>query len=75
VVAAMHDLSTAARFADRLVLVEAGRVVATGAPAEVLEPALLSRVYATPLTVRVVDGERLVLPAPRTRTHPTGRVS
>jgi len=75
VVAAMHDLSTAARFADRLLLIDHGRVVALGTPAEVLQPALLSRVYGTQLTVRVIDGERLVLPAARPRTHPTGRVS
>ena len=75
VVAAMHDLSTAARFADRLVLIDHGHVVAVGTSSEVLQPALLSRVYATPLTVRVIDGERIVLPAARPRTHPTGQVS
>ncbi len=67
VIAAMHDLTTAARFADRLVLLDQGRVVAAGSPATVLDPDLLSGVYATPLTVRVIDGERVVLPAPRAR--------
>lgn len=67
VVAAMHDLTTAARFADRLMLLDQGGVVAVGTPQVVLDPELLSRVYATPLTVRVIDGERVVLPAPRSR--------
>ncbi len=65
VVAAMHDLTTAARFADRLVLIDGGTVVAAGSAATVLDAELLSSVYATPLTVRVIDGERVVLPAPR----------
>lgn len=71
VMAAMHDLTTAARFSDRLLLLERGAVVAEGAAAAVLDPALLSRVYATPLTVRLIDGERVVLPPPRTRGLPT----
>lgn len=65
VVAAMHDLTTAARFADRLLLLDRGRVVAVGTPATVLDPDLLSQIYATPLSVRVIDGERVVLPVPR----------
>jgi iron complex transport system ATP-binding protein len=36
VLAAMHDLTMAAQYADRLVLVVDGRLVADGAPAEVL---------------------------------------
>lgn len=66
VIAAMHDLSHAARFADRLVLLSGGRVVAQGTPTEVLDEQLLSSVYETPVRVRDIDGELLVLPAPRT---------
>lgn len=65
VVAAMHDLTTAARFADRLVLIDAGAIVASGPVEVVLDAALLSKVYATPLTVRRIDGELVVLPGPR----------
>jgi iron complex transport system ATP-binding protein len=72
VIAAMHDLTTAARFADRLILLDQGRVVAAGTPVTVLDPDLLTRVYATPLTVRVIDGERVVLPAPRARGAASG---
>ena len=67
VIAAMHDLGTAARFADRLVLIDRGRVVADGPPRSVLAPSRLSAVYATPLSVHTVDGEIVVLPAPRAR--------
>lgn len=65
VIAAMHDLTTAARFADRLALIDQGAIVAAGSCSEVLEPKLLSGTYATPLTVRTIDGELIVLPAPR----------
>ena len=70
VIAAMHDLTTAARFADRLALIHRGRIVAGGPPRDVLAPARLSGVYDTPLGVHTVDGEIVVLPAPRTRQEP-----
>jgi len=65
VIAAMHDLTTAARFADRLVLIDGGRVVAAGTPAEVLQPERLSGVYDTSLMVHDLHGELVVLPGPR----------
>lgn len=45
VVATLHDLTLAARLADHLVVMAEGRVVAAGAPAAVLTPALLAEVY------------------------------
>ncbi len=45
VVAVLHDLTLAARFCDRLVLLDRGRAVAAGAPTEVLTPGSLARVY------------------------------
>ena len=45
VVLAVHDLERAARFADRLVVLDHGRVVAEGAPPEVLTPSLLRDVF------------------------------
>ncbi|WP_419918386.1 ABC transporter ATP-binding protein [Candidatus Poriferisocius sp.] len=70
VVAAMHDLSTAARFADRLALIHEGRIVTQGTPDVVLESDLLSAIYATPLEVHDIGGELVVLPLPRRRTQP-----
>lgn len=63
VIAAMHDLTSAARYADRLVVLHDGRAVADGAPRDVLTEELLASVYATRLRVRNVDGEIVVLPA------------
>jgi iron complex transport system ATP-binding protein len=45
VIIAVHDLNLAARFADRLLVLHRGIVVATGEPAAVLSGALLRSVY------------------------------
>ncbi|HEX5594601.1 MAG TPA: ABC transporter ATP-binding protein [Micromonosporaceae bacterium] len=62
VVATMHDLSVAGEYADRLVLIADGRVVAAGPPREVLTEELLAVHYRA--RVRVIDGEHgpLVVP-------------
>lgn len=63
VVAAMHDLTLAARFSDRLVLLDRGRAVASGTPDEVYDPDLLSAAYRSPLAVHRIDDDLVVLPA------------
>ncbi len=45
VIAVLHDLTMAARYCDRLVLIDGGTIVADGTPAEVLTPANLQSVY------------------------------
>jgi iron complex transport system ATP-binding protein len=45
VVMVLHDLNQAARYSDHLVAMRAGRVVAAGAPADVLTPALVADVF------------------------------
>jgi iron complex transport system ATP-binding protein len=55
VLATMHDLSIAGEYADRLVLLADGRLVAAGAPREVLTEKLLATHYKA--RVRVIDGE------------------
>ena len=54
VLATMHDLSVAGEYADRLVLVAGGRVVAAGPPAEVLTEELLTTQYRA--KVKVLQG-------------------
>lgn len=46
-----HHLNVAARFCDRLVLFDRGRIVAEGRPADVLTPARLSEVFGWPVSV------------------------
>jgi iron complex transport system ATP-binding protein len=61
VVVVLHDLSLAARFCDRLVLLDRGKVAAEGRPMEVLTPDTLARIYA----VRAAFGDSWVVPLAR----------
>ena len=47
----LHDLSLAARFADRVLLLENGRSAGLGEPKEVMTSDTLSRIYETPVLV------------------------
>ncbi len=63
VISAMHDLTSAGRFADRLLLLSCGSVAAFGPTAEVLTEELLSTYYQTPVTVMTApDGSVVVVP-------------
>lgn len=55
-VVVLHDLNLAARYCDRLVLLDAGHVVATGPPGEVLHPDVLEPVYGIGVRRIVDDG-------------------
>jgi len=52
VVAAIHDLNLAARFADRIVVLSHGRLVADGPPGEILSVDLLARVWGISADLR-----------------------
>jgi len=69
VVAAMHDLTLAAQFADEVALLESGRLVMAGTPEEVLTERTLSRYYRA--NVRVVRDGDLLLVVPDRRAGPT----
>jgi iron complex transport system ATP-binding protein len=51
VIATLHDINLAARYADRIVLLRDGVLLAEGAPAQVLTPALLRDAYDVPALV------------------------
>jgi iron complex transport system ATP-binding protein len=54
VVAVLHDLGMAAHFFPRLVLLDRGRIVADGAPADVLAPERIRDVFGVdPALVRL----------------------
>jgi iron complex transport system ATP-binding protein len=55
VLSAMHDLTHAGQYADRLVLLDGGREQASGPPAEVLTEQLIARHFGA--SVRVVSDE------------------
>ena len=59
VVAVLHDLNQAARYADHLIVMRDGDVVTTGAPAEIITAELIDEVF---------ELRALVLPDPVTGT-------
>ncbi|MEW2418837.1 ABC transporter ATP-binding protein [Streptomyces sp. NPDC046866] len=66
-VAVLHDLNHAARYATHLIAMRGGKVIAEGPPAEVVTAELVERVFG--LRCRIIDdpetGTPLVIPAAR----------
>jgi iron complex transport system ATP-binding protein len=64
VIAVLHDINQACRFADHLVAMRAGRVVAEGAPADIVDAALIEEVFDLPCVVvpDPVTGTPMVVP-------------
>lgn len=62
VLVVLHDLSLAAAYADRIALLDGGRIVVQGAPDLVLRDDTLSEVYGYPIRVVDVGGQPMVLP-------------
>jgi iron complex transport system ATP-binding protein len=58
----MHDLTLAARFADRLLLLGGGRTLALGSWRDVLTPAYLREAYGVQARVAELDGLPFVAP-------------
>ncbi|GAA2336206.1 ABC transporter ATP-binding protein [Dactylosporangium salmoneum] len=72
IVMVLHDLNLAARYADHVVAMRTGRIVAQGPPAEVFTAPLLAEVFGLAALV-VPDpatGTPLVVPLPRTTSTP-----
>ncbi|SCK53165.1 ABC transporter ATP-binding protein [Streptomyces sp. WMMB 322] len=70
-VAVLHDLNHAARYATHLIAMREGEVVAEGAPGEVVTAGLVEEVFGMPC--RVIEdpesGTPLVVPAARSRAR------
>ena len=71
VMAILHDINLAAAWADRLALVDQGRIVSIGEPWTALDPELLSRVFDCPIAVarHPMRNCPLVLPMPKIDAH------
>lgn len=65
VVAVLHDLTMAARYCDWLLLMDRGRLVAQGAPLEVLNEANLRSVYGVQARIEGSETAPLVVPTGR----------
>jgi len=69
VIAAMHDLTLAGQYADRLALVVGGRLVKAGAPAEVLTEASIASHYGAQVRIFDMNGSgRAVVPIREVRS-------
>jgi iron complex transport system ATP-binding protein len=62
IVVVLHDLNLAARFCDRLVLLDRGRIVGDGVPEAVLTEASLAETYQVTAAMGRHDGVLTVLP-------------
>jgi iron complex transport system ATP-binding protein len=56
VIAAMHELTLAGQYADRLALLVGGRLVAAGAPAKILTEATIAEHYQAHVRVIPMNG-------------------
>lgn len=61
VVGVLHDLNLAARFADQVVMMAGGRVLAAGAPGEVLTPDDVARAFGVRPVVQEVAGRHFLV--------------
>jgi iron complex transport system ATP-binding protein len=59
---ALHDLSLAARVADRIVMMAAGQIVAEGPPEAVLTPARILSVYGVHMQVMSLGADLVFVP-------------
>lgn len=71
VLAVVHDLQLAARFASRLMLLSEGHLRRLGAPTEVLTPTEIRSVYAVDATVEVLSSGHLAVSPERPVDDPT----
>jgi iron complex transport system ATP-binding protein len=62
-VAAMHDLTLAAQYADRMLLLDRGRVAADGLPADVVTEEAVARHYGAAIRIVSLEGTIAVVPS------------
>lgn len=61
VVLVIHDVNFAAAYADRIVALADGRVIASGTPEEIITPEVLELVFKTPVEVLEHAGKRVAV--------------
>jgi len=61
-VVAIHDLYLASLYADKVIVLDSGEIVAIGTPDEVFNRELLEKVYKVKITILNVYGKKIVIP-------------
>jgi len=72
VIITLHELHLAARWCDRLLLLDRGLLRADGKPFEVLSERMLDEVYGVEAHVATHDSRPVIMPVSRTQTPRTG---
>lgn len=76
ILSAVHDLALAGQFADRLLLLSGGQIVAAGSPAEVLRDDVVSAHFGRGVQVLVTDdGDIAVITRRRRSASAAGRLA
>lgn len=57
----IHDVNVAAAYSDRILALKDGRVVAEGPPEEVMDTAVLARIYDMEMPIVEVAGQRMAM--------------
>jgi len=61
-IVAIHDLYLASLYADKIIVLDCGEVVAAGTPDDVLKEELLEKVYRVKVHIVNINGRRVVIP-------------
>lgn len=64
IVIVLHDINQAAQFADTVVMMKAGELIATGSPAQVITKQTIKELYHTDVTVLEHNGKPIVVDIP-----------
>lgn len=62
IVTVLHDINYAGSYADRIIAMRDGQVVADGKPHEIITEPALGRIYGFDIPVTIVDGQPIALP-------------
>jgi iron complex transport system ATP-binding protein len=65
VVIVLHDINYAGSFANRIIAMKDGQVVADGLPHEIMTAPVLRQIYGFEIPVTTVEGKRIALPFQR----------
>ena len=62
IIMVLHDMNQALYYSDEILAMKDGKILACGAPEEVITEQLVKEVYGVPLEIRTVEGKPFVLP-------------
>jgi ABC-type cobalamin/Fe3+-siderophores transport system ATPase subunit len=67
----LHDLNLAAQYADRICLLRAGKVLATGAPSEILTAETIAAAFDFAVEILKHNGKSLIVPIEKNENYET----